>query len=123
MMSNSFLVSSERRRAFATLEYVMLVIILAAGLYTFRNYIQRGFQGQYRRAGESFGFLRQYNPSASRDCTSNNGTWYEQGCFNNQVVSLRCGQKSPSVVNGQTGSPYDDCINQARSACTAGCNF
>ena len=115
MMSSSPLASSKRRRAFATLEYVMLIIILAAGLYTFRNYIQRGFQGQYRRAGESFGFLRQYNPSASRDCASNNGTWYEQGCFNNQLLVLGCGRKAQA--------DYDGCLQSARSACTAGCNF
>ena len=57
-----------RPRAFAMLEYVMLIIILAAALFTFRTYLQRAFQGQYRKAGESFGFLRQYNPGSSIDC-------------------------------------------------------
>jgi hypothetical protein len=93
----------------------MMVIILAAGLYTFRTYIQRGFQGQYRKAGESFGFTRQYNPGASRDCVMDTQT-YEKGCFNNKVLGLRCGQKAP-------GNEYDTCIEAAKTACKTGCNF
>ena len=112
------------RRAFAVLEYVMMIIILAAGLYAFRNYIQRGFQGQYRKTGESFGFTRQYNPGASRDCAFDTDLkiWYEQGCFNNQIISLGCARKS-STSTSSALSEYDTCMNQARTACTAGCNF
>ena len=99
----------------------MLVIILAAALFTFRGYIQRALQGQYRKAGESFGFLRQYNPGASTDCAfdtwSSNATgtprevnaWYSQACFNNK--SVRCN------LNAQ----YDDCLGDVRLSCQQGC--
>lgn len=107
---------TEQRRAFAVLEYVMLVLIIAAGLVGFRVYIERGFQGQHRKAGESFGFLRQYNPGASRDCSFDPvlGIWYEMGCFNNEILRRACKREAP-------GAPYDRCINDSKRACTTGC--
>jgi hypothetical protein len=119
---SSLLLANRPRRAFAVLEYVMMIIILATGLYMFRSYIQRGFQGQYRRTGESFGFTRQYNPGASRDCvmeTLANATGpvtYEKGCFNNKILALGCARKAP-------GNSYDNCITGAQTGCTAPCNF
>jgi hypothetical protein len=125
---------NDPRRGFAVLEYVMLVLILAAGLYTFRSYIQRGFQGQYRRTGESFGFTRQYNPGASRECIIDTVT-YEKGCFENQV--LKDWTKDGKVYKGCRQAPatcialppaecvtyYDMCIEAAQKACTTGCDF
>ncbi len=112
MTLNLHRAGSQRKRAFAMLEYVMLVIILAAGLFTFRAYIQRSVQGQYRKAGESFGFARQYNPGASRECAfeGTTNTWYSQECFNNKV---NC--------KTQTAETYDACVDAAKAACTLGC--
>ena len=122
MICNSRLARNNARQAFAVMEYVMLCIILAAALYSFRYYIQRGFQGQYRRSGETFAFGRQYNPTASRDCAFDpaaNSIWYETGCFNNEVIKRGCAGKAPGTAAGQ----YDDCIKQAKNACTAPCAF
>ncbi len=76
-------------RAFATLEYVMLIIIIMAGLITFQVYIKRGMQGQYRKTGEGFGLLRQYNTGATKDCAydPNIRIWYSQACLNNKKFS------------------------------------
>lgn len=68
----------------------MLFIITAAGLFIFKDYIQRGLQGQHRKAGESFGYTRQYNPGASTDCAySSVAGWYSQACYNNKILSCR----------------------------------
>ena len=107
---------NKQRRAFAVLEYVMLVLILLMGLVGFRIYIERGFQGQFRKAGESFGFLRQYNPGASRDCAfePSLGIWYETGCFNNEIIRRRCKEEA-------AGPAYDLCIDDSKKACRMGC--
>ena len=81
------------KRAFAVIEYVMLITIVCAALIAFRVYIQRSLQGQYRKAGESAGLLRQYDPGATIDCVHEVGESYEitysRACFNNKVVKLK----------------------------------
>lgn len=104
--------ANKRRRAFAMLEYVMLIIILLAGLFVGRSYVQRAFQGQYRKAGESFGYLRQYDPGASLDCTYD-GIWYSQACFNNKILQKNC-------THPETGT-YDDCAWTVKVECKLGC--
>ena len=94
------------------LEYVILTTILLAGLYTIQHYIQRGYQGQMRKTGEPFGFTRQFNPGASRDCAydSDLNLSYSTECFNNTV---NC--------KTQTADTYQNCMDAAKTACGNGC--
>jgi hypothetical protein len=101
----------------------MLIIILAGAFFSFRTYIQRGFQGQYRKAGESFGFSRQYAPGASREClydgpNSNQAPlvtfWYSAECFKNQVWKQKCETLKPETRN--------TCIQNVKTACKMGCS-
>ena len=98
------------RRAFAMLEYVMLVIIVVFGLLSFSTYLRRGFQGQYRKVGTSIGFGRQFAAHGTLDCV-NDGGWFSQACFDNEVVARKCSRVAD----------YDACISGVKSACTAGC--
>ncbi len=99
-----------RRRAFAVLEYVMLVIIVMFGLLAFSTYIRRGLQGQYRKVGTSVSFGRQFAAHGTIDCI-HDGVWYSQACFDNEVVAQKCTR----------AADYDACVSGVKSACTAGC--
>ncbi len=119
MILNLFLASNKGKkkcRAFAMLEYVMLLLILAIALVSFRGYIQRALQGQYRKTGESFGFLRQYNPRNSLDCVFDPGVgvWYSSACFNNKILADKCAYLS--------ANDYKNCVFTAKVQCRAGCS-
>jgi hypothetical protein len=116
MTLNSHRVIRMGQRAFTVLEYVILIVVFIGAIYAFQPYVQRGIQGQYRKAGESFGFLRQYNPGASLDCVIDPALdiSYSQACFNNKVTALDCTKKD-------TKEMYDGCIESAKNACTLGC--
>ena len=87
--------SNKNQSAFTILEYALLLIILMAGLFTMRPYVQHAMQGQYRKAGEGFAFTRQYNPGASADCAYDDKLkiWYAQACFNNKILVNKCVSK------------------------------
>jgi hypothetical protein len=106
--------NKNRLHAFAVLEYVILITIVCAALFSFRGYIQRGLQGQYRKAGETFGFLRQYNPDATIDCAFDPdlNVWYSQACFNNRGQATAGRRTTREVVAA------DDA---AKLACQLGC--
>ena len=89
-----------RQRAFGLLEYTALIIIILAGLLAFGPYIQHAMQGQYRKVGEGFGFLRQYNAAASVDCAydDQNKVWYSQACYNNEMLKARCNYKPQQCI-------------------------
>lgn len=55
-------------KASATIEFAVLFILVLAALFTFRDYIVRGIQGNYKRMGESVSFHRQYNSYATISC-------------------------------------------------------
>jgi hypothetical protein len=118
MILNLFLAGNKGKkgsRAFAMLEYVMLLLILAIALVSFRGYLQRAFQGQYRKVGESFGFLRQYNPRNSLDCVFEpaTGVWYSSACFNNKILADKCAYLS--------ADDYKKCVYTAKIQCRTGC--
>ena len=46
----------------AMLEYVMVIVIVIVALVAFSRYMQQAMQGQYKKAGETFAFGRQYTP-------------------------------------------------------------
>lgn len=55
-------------KAIAVIEYAILIILVMVALFTFRDYILRGFQGNYKQMGESVSFHRQYNAYATISC-------------------------------------------------------
>jgi hypothetical protein len=101
----------KRKKAFAVLEYVVLIIIVLALVFGFRSYIQRGLQGQYRKVSETFGFLRQYNPEATIECAYDDqlNVWYAQACYNNKVLPCK------------SSADYRSCVNGVKTGCQAGC--
>ena len=109
MKKGSVRLESHGRRGYAFLEYLVLVIVVMVALTTFRKYIQSAMQGQYRKAGDSFGMLRQYNPGASIDCAYNDkyNQWYSQECFNHKIVVDRC----------KVSSNFPVCVNTVRISC------
>ncbi|MBF0331979.1 MAG: hypothetical protein HQL17_08615 [Candidatus Omnitrophica bacterium] len=102
-----------QQQAFAVIEYVVLIIVVIAALVGFRSYLQRGLQGQYRKAGETFGFGRQYSPTASIECAYDDEAlvWYSTACFNNKVLQDGCKNRADYFV----------CAHTSMQACTAGC--
>lgn len=100
-----------KRRAFAMLEYVMLIIIVMFGFLTFSTYIRRGLQGQYRKVGTSIGYGRQFSKQGTIDCISDGGIWYAQACYDNKVLERNCKFAADPVA----------CVDGVKAACTAGC--
>lgn len=102
------------RRAFAVLEYVMLMIIILASLFSFRVFMQRALNGQYRKVGDSMAFSRQYAINRTIDCAYDDkmGIWYAQACFSNKVLQNHCA----------TNASYGACINTVMNSCQNGCS-
>jgi hypothetical protein len=69
------------------MEYVAMTVIVMAALLAFNKNVRRAAEGQMRSVGESFAFLRQYNPKTSIDCAYDNELkqWYSQACFDNEA--------------------------------------
>jgi len=93
----------------------MLITLFVGALFSFQTYIQRGVQGQYRKAGESFGSLRQYNPGASIDCAFDpaTGKWYAQACYNNKILKDGCTKMNAGA--------FDMCVANVKANCVTGC--
>ncbi len=102
----------KQEKAFAMLEYVVLIIIVLAVVFSFRSYIQRGLQGQYRKVSETFGFLRQYNPDATIECAYDDqlNVWYAQACYNNAVLPCK------------RAADYRACVDGVKTGCQAACS-
>jgi Flp pilus assembly pilin Flp len=49
------------KKGFLSLEYALLIAIVAAALVAMALYFQRSLSGKWRDAGDSFGFGRQYS--------------------------------------------------------------
>jgi len=49
-------------RAASGMEYIALVIFLLAAMLVFQRYIYRGFAGGWKKAGDTFGHGRQFDP-------------------------------------------------------------
>ncbi len=73
-----------QRKAFAVIEYLVMVAIIVLTFITFRFYVQHGYQGQMARTGESFAFGRQYDPEDTIVCAYD-GFWYSEACYNHQI--------------------------------------
>lgn len=70
------MILSINRKAQSTLEYVVLVAVIVAGLVTMQHYVKRGVQGKFKSSaddlGEQFdpeGYTESYNYDSSYDQT------------------------------------------------------
>lgn len=66
------------KNAVSHMEYIALIIFILAAFLVFRDYIYRGFMGQWRKAGDAFGHGRQYDPRPFGDDGNLGGT---QECY------------------------------------------
>jgi len=98
------------KKAFAVIEYVMVLIIVIGAFLVMRNYIQRGIFGLWGQAGQSFAFGRQYDPQKTVECGFDEftGNWYDSNCFKNLGCSdgnAQCEQNCPGTMCGQVCEP------------------
>ena len=50
------------RRGRFTIEYAVLIAVVAAAFVSMAVYVKRGVSGQWRKVGDTFGHGRQYEP-------------------------------------------------------------
>lgn len=105
---------SGTRKAFSLLEYVVLLLVVLTVLISFRGFLQRSLQGQYRKVGETIGFLRQYSPRATIDCAYDDmlHIWYSQACFDNELLAAGCTRSTS----------FNTCAGSVKAACQAACS-
>ena len=115
---------------FSTLEYVILIAFVVMTFVAFMPYIQRAFQGQYRRSGESFAQSRQHDTLRTRDCIWDvmlqdndhpEGRWYSEKCFDYQEVVLGCATKKADNVMGDVNCSVLARKDVHLNAAVAGC--
>ncbi|MEI8011525.1 MAG: hypothetical protein WCI27_03445 [Candidatus Omnitrophota bacterium] len=102
-----------KERAFSLLEYLVLLLVVITTLVAFSGYMQHALHGQYRKTGETIGYLRQYSRTATVECAYDYdlNAWYAQSCFDNIVI-----------VNGcKRAADFQACITNVKRSCTAGC--
>lgn len=56
---------SGRNRGAFSLEYAVLIAVVAAGLIGMSIYIKRSLCGKWRETGDTFGYGRQYQPGVT----------------------------------------------------------
>ncbi len=89
------------KRAFSTVEYIVLIIVIISALIIFRPMFERYFFGRWRATGESFSFGRQYDSKETIACAymmkdEDNGVWYDEACWENnqcQANDVACYKK------------------------------
>ena len=123
----------KNRQAFSVMEYVVLLVLVVSAMITFRLYLQRGYQGQMRKAGEGFAFGRQYDPNKTRHCAYDamvNG-WYSTACYDHVFAKAKCTQEvdmeagcsgnMAQICNSEKRCDRSCCIYRAQNACRAPC--
>ncbi len=87
-----------KKKGVSVIEYVIVLTVIVAVVVAMFPYIRKTFIGQYRRAGESFGFLRQYDPKDTRECVNDgDGIWYSKRCFANTKNKNQCRPPCASI--------------------------
>ncbi|MBF0595773.1 MAG: hypothetical protein HQL22_12520 [Candidatus Omnitrophica bacterium] len=103
------------KNAFAFLEYLVLIVVIVSAFIAFRFYVQRGYQGQMERSGESFAFGRQYDPNDTMACVYNDKlyVWYAEACAEHQFRAQGCNKSTD----------YQKCVETIMNSaeCTAPC--
>lgn len=71
------------RRGVSHMEYLVLLAAVLGAFYIGGRAIQGGIQGQYRRSGDTWAYLRQHDPQRTRDCIwdAKIQTWYSEKCY------------------------------------------
>lgn len=104
-----------KKTAVSIVEYMALIIIIAGALIVMGPYFIRGFNGNWKKSGESFGLGRQYRGN-SVECeyaatSSNTGFWYDATCYQGGVTACLVGNQV--CEDGvKTGCITDLCTNQ-----------
>ena len=82
---------SLNKKAFAVVEYVVLVVIIIGAFLIMKDYIQRGIFGSWTQAGKSFAFGRQYDSQKTIECVfdDQSNLWYDRNCFD-ALSSQKC---------------------------------
>src|SRR3989338_993413 len=73
-----------KKKATATLEYVMLIVFVLGAFVVFNKYITRAMAGRWKSIGESFSMFRQYYPKSTIRCAYDYvylNVWYNADCF------------------------------------------
>ena len=88
-------------RGFSIMEYLIVLVVIVAAFVVSGQYIQNGLQGQFRKAGESFAYLRQHDPEKTRDCIWDDRLklWYSEKCFDYYMQN-----SPPSAADDQTST-------------------
>jgi hypothetical protein len=106
-------IKTKDRAGVSVLEYVIVIIVVVLALVAMRPYLKNAIIGQYRKAGEGFGFMRQYDPKNTLACIQDeSGFWYSRRCFENKMA------KCPINVPGISGG---ECFNDIKRQCRAAC--
>lgn len=78
----------KKKKAFSTIEYLILLVMLTTAFFTFKDYILRGFMGRWKGVSDQFGYGRQFNPTDTVECAydsmsadrlynASTNTWYD----------------------------------------------
>jgi len=79
-----------KRSAQTTLEYAVLIGVIAAALITMQIYLKRGYQGKIKSGADSMG--EQFSPALS---TSN----YTTNSFSNTSEDIDAGTTTTNIIN------------------------
>jgi hypothetical protein len=76
----------KNHKALALIEYVMLIIIVLSGLAIMKTYVSRALNGNWKEAGDSLAFGRQYQSGKTTACAFSQineeyGVWYDETCY------------------------------------------
>ncbi len=94
-----------RRRGMISLEYIALTTFILIALFVFQKYLVRGISGGWKRAGDAFGFGRQFDPrppdqGGTSKCYKSNllGGWVDLECFKSRNCDCTLPREDPDFL-------------------------
>ena len=102
--------------AAATLEYVMLILIVLGSFIVFQKYIFRGIGGKWQSVGESYGFRQQYDPKKTIECMFDSKyfqTWFDKNC----AGAFNCAKDKVDCIKASIASCRPPCDDGSGGAC------
>ena len=80
------------KKAFALIEYALLMVLIISAFLVMRHYIQRGLFGKWGESGQSFAYGRQYDPQKTIECSfdQQSNLWYDRNCFQYWTANEQC---------------------------------
>ena len=81
------------KKGLAVAEYIILFVIILSAFLMMRHYLQNGIYSSWGKAGQTFGFGRQFDPQKTVECSFDevSNLWYDRNCFDsltNQQCSI-----------------------------------